>query len=340
VTTSPTPDAVGPERQRVCQILRSHASILIVGHIRPDGDCLGSQIALGLGLRSLGKHVCIHSPGPIMRHLEFIPHMDSVLPEVDASCRPDVTVFCDCGGIDRAGDRFTPTGKIVNIDHHLSNDLFGDVNFVDTAASSTGEMIYHILRDMGVDLSQNIANCLFLALMADTGSFKFANTGQHVFEIATELVRHGADPSWVATQFYDCLTPSTIQLRGKVLGQLHIECEGRLCWGEVTQEMYREAGGEDHEPEGLVSELRSIEGVEVAVLMHEVAEGGIRASFRSRGTWDVNLIATELGGGGHRNASGCHMLGGYAEARERILQVARAHLSQPDGRHAQRAAGC
>lgn len=318
------------EAQRaVCDVLRNHERFLICGHVRPDGDCLGSQLALGLGLRALGKEVRIFNGGPFLRHLRFIPHLDQIETHINHSWRPEVTVVCDSGRLDRVAEDFVPQGLVVNIDHHVSNDRFGDVQYVDPAASAAGEQIYHLLRRLEVPLTKDVATLLYLSLMADTGSFKFANTTHRTFEIATHLVRCGADPSWVASEFYDSQTLGTLWLKGQVFGNLHCECEGRLCWAEITQEMYRQAGGESAEPEGLVSEMRSIEGVEVSVLIHELRQGGARAGFRSRGTWDVNAIATELGGGGHHNASGCYLPGDYEQVRERILEVARRHLSGP-----------
>jgi phosphoesterase RecJ-like protein len=326
-------------RKAICDALRTAQSFLIVGHRRPDGDCLGSQMALGLGLVSFGKKVTLYTPGPVMNHLKFVPQFERFVTELPADFKADVTVFCDCGGIDRAGDEFKPVGTILNIDHHLSNSDFGDVNWVDIEASSTGEMICHVLRGLDAPITPDMANCLYLALMADTGSFKFANTNHRVFEMATDLVRLGADPSWIASEFYDSLTPGTLQLRGAVLSNLRFECDGRLCWSEVDQKMYRACGGEASEPEGLVSDLRSIVGVEVSILIHEVAEGGARAGLRSRGTWDVQAIAAELGGGGHRNAAGCYIRGDYAEVRDRIIRVAAEHLSRPPEAQARAAAG-
>lgn len=314
---------------RVAELIRSHQSFLIVGHVRPDGDCIGSQLALGLGLRALGKQVRVYTPGPLMRHLTFLPHAHMVETALDMSFEPEVTAYVDCGGRDRAGQDFEPRGRIINIDHHLSNDHFGDAAYVNTRATAAGEMVYDVLQHLGVELTADIASALYLAIMADSGSFKFSNTVTRTFEIVTELVRAGASPSWIASEFYDTQRPGTLWLKGQILSHLHYECEGRLCWAEITQEMYERAGGESCEPEGLVSELRSIEGVEVSVLIHELAEGGARAGIRSRGTWDVNMIATELGGGGHRNASGCFIRGNYPEVRDRILDVARRHLAQP-----------
>jgi phosphoesterase RecJ-like protein len=337
VTVSALPPQFQAAVRRVCDILTAHHSFLIVGHVRPDGDCIGSQIGLGLGLLSLGKQVRIYSPGPVMRHFKFVPRFDLLETALDMSFQPDVTVFVDCGGADRAGSDFVAHGKIVNIDHHVSNDGFGDAAYVNTGATAAGEMVFDVLRELGAQVTPDIAKCLYLAIMADTGSFRYSNTSARTFEVAQELVRHGADPAWVAAGFYDNMQGGSLWLKGQVLSHLHFECDGRLCWAEITQEMYDRAGGETNEPEGLVSELRSVEGIEVSILIHEVSGGGARAGIRSRGTWDVNLIATELGGGGHRNASGCYIEGNYPEIRDRILEVARDHLSRPAAAQRQRA---
>ncbi len=328
--TSPTISKdIATQRREVAEALRRHGSFLIVGHVRPDGDCLGSQIALGLVLQAMGKEVRVYSAGPILDHLRFIPHLDLVESQDDPAFAPEATVFCDCAGDDRAGDDVKPRGAIINIDHHVSNDHFGDAAWVDPDAAAVGEQIFDLCEDLGVSITPDIATCLYLTLLADTGSFRFANTTERTFEIATALVRRGADPGSVAAGLYDSFEPAVVKLRGEVLSALRFECEGRLCWAEITQTMYRAAGGEDAEPEGLVSDLRSIRGVEIAVLVHELAEGGARASLRSSGHWDVNGIAVALGGGGHVNASGCYVPGDYAAVRERILQAAREHLAAP-----------
>ncbi|MBN1475482.1 bifunctional oligoribonuclease/PAP phosphatase NrnA [Candidatus Sumerlaeota bacterium] len=326
MTNSPSANDLQVRRRQIGEAIRGHRFFLIVGHTRPDGDCLGSQIALGLGLRAMGKTVRIWTAGPILPSLRFLPGLDQIESEIDPAFEPEVTIYCDCGGLTRPGGDFEPRGLVLNIDHHISNDHFGDINWVDTGAAAVGEMIFDLLNDLGVPFSPDIANCLYLAVMADSGSFKYGNTTLRTFEVATECVRRGANPAWVGEEFYDSLSRDTLLIKGQVLSHLHFEFGGRLCWSEISQELYERGGGEINEPEGLVGEMRSIEGVEVSVLIHELAEGGARAGLRSRGTHRVDRIAERLGGGGHPSAAGCYILGDFAEVRERILREVRAEM--------------
>jgi phosphoesterase RecJ-like protein len=324
--------ALSPEQSaqvaKVADLLRSHRTFLVVGHLRPDADCIGSQTGLALGLRKLGKQARLYNRGPIPRSLLATPHLGEVESELDPSFIPDCTVVVDCGGIDRVSDDFRPQGAVVNIDHHAANDFFGDAHYVNTDATAAAEMVFDVLRELGVGLDTEIASALYLGLMGDCGSFRFANTTRRTFEVATALVSAGADPSEIAAVFYDTASRGSLWLKGQVFSSLHFECDDRVCWVEIDAAMYREAGGEEHEPEGLVSEIRAIEGIEVAALIHEVEGVGSRASFRSKGNIDVNIIARALGGGGHRNASGCFMRGDHAELRDRIVSTLRDHVRQ------------
>lgn len=331
-TTQLTSD---PQAQaKVCEVIAKHRRFLIVGHLRPDGDCLGSELSLALGLRALDKEVRVVSSGPILPHFHSLPRMDILENQIDPNFHPEVTIFTDCARDDRTGFDFEPEGLTVNIDHHVSNTRFGEVNWVDAQAAAVGEQIFALLTALEVDMRGDIGNLIFLAIMTDTGSFKYANTTERTLQIASNLVSLGVSPSEIASLYYDSTTAGSALLRGQVLSNMHFESEGRLCWAEITQEMYKSVGGEEHEPEGLVGEMRSIAGVEISILIHEIESGGARAGLRSRGNWDVNIIAQELGGGGHPNASGCFIPGDYEEIKTRILTTAMRHLDQPATRQA------
>ncbi|MCD6385942.1 bifunctional oligoribonuclease/PAP phosphatase NrnA [Candidatus Sumerlaeota bacterium] len=313
---------------QICDVINSHQSFLICGHIRPDGDCLGSALGLYFSLRQLGKTVQVFIPGLIQKHYMFLPGIEVIRSSPDETFKQEVVIFVDCSSIDRVfEDDITPEGIIVNIDHHQTNKVYGNINYIDPSACAVGAQIFEIVHTLGLTFTPEISNNLFLAILADTGGFKYSNTTTSTFEIAAQLCRYGANPSWVAQEFYSNVTLETVQITAEVLKTLHFEFDGKLLWSEITQEIYQKYGGEQNEPESLVGELRRIKGVEVAILIHELSEGGLRASFRSRGAVDVSKIASELGGGGHPNASGCYIRGDYQALKQKLLDIARTHLS-------------
>ncbi|MFC1601254.1 bifunctional oligoribonuclease/PAP phosphatase NrnA [Candidatus Sumerlaeota bacterium] len=306
--------------------------ILICGHERPDGDCLGSQVALSLALEARGKQTRMFNAGPIQpmyRFLEGIERIENVFPE---TWPYDLMVCVDCGELRRVGDNIAPTASVVNIDHHISNTMFGAANYVDRHAAATGELVYHLFETLGLELTREIAVCLMLAIVADTGGFRYASTRMTTFDIAAALTRAGADVTEITHHLFERRPRQMVQLIGEVLCSIRMECDGRLAWSEITQEAYQRLGGEVMEPEGLVGSLRGIQGVEVGCLLHETADGFCRASIRSKGKIDVSVIAQELGGGGHRHASGCFLKQPYAQARELVLATLHNYInnSPPD----------
>ena len=311
----------------ICDAIRTHRSFQIVGHVRPDADCIGSTLALYYILRQLGKHADVCIPGPILEHYFFTPGIQVIRPLPDPMFEPDVTIYLDCSSLDRSVRGFVPKGLLINIDHHHTNERFGKINYVDPGACAAGEQVFHIAQQLGARFTPEIGNNLYLAILGDTGGFRFSNTNTTTFQIAAELSMNGADPSWVAREYFSNRSYETIQLSSEVLLNVHFEFEGKLVWGEITQEMYMRFGGEKNEPESLVGDMRRIKGVEVSILIHELTEGGLRAGFRSKESIDVSEIATALGGGGHPNASGCFCPGDYTTMKENLLKVTRQHLS-------------
>jgi phosphoesterase RecJ-like protein len=311
----------------VADLLRASDDILIVSHQRPDGDCLGSATALLMGLESLGKRVAAFNPSGVPRTLRFLSHADRVR-ETLPGWTPAVTVFVDCGGIDRVSDDFRPAGTVVNIDHHATNSRFGELNFVDAEAAAAGDQIREILRALDVVLTPEIATSLYTALATDTGCFRYANTSERVFRLAAELTAAGANPAAVAQAVYESRTPGEVLLTARCLSALRLECGGRLAWAELRNSDFADAGGRDNEPEGLSSELRAIEGVELSILFHELDEGGMRASLRGKGRANCAALAESLGGGGHVAAAGVTRKGmDYKAARDEVLAAARAAMA-------------
>lgn len=318
----------------LARIIRENDNYLIVSHMRPDGDCLGSTLGLFHGLRQLGKKVAAYNSTPLGEKWAFVPGAEHVLAAPPAN-PPEITIFVDCGGIRRVSDDFEPVGLLINIDHHLTNEQFGDYNYIDIDACAVGEQIFNLLRLLGAKVTPDIASCLFLSILTDTGGFRYSNTTAHSLRIAGELVAIGADPGLISQGVYESRSKGEFLLTAKAFSRLQYEFDDLLVWSELRWADYVEAGGVDSEPEGLASDIRGIRGVEVSCLFHETEEGTLRAGFRGKGYIDCSAIAQRCGGGGHFNASGTSIKKvPYAEAKERVLAelrtAVRAHIAKPN----------
>jgi phosphoesterase RecJ-like protein len=323
LTSLPVKSKVG--LAEVVEILRSHDDILIVSHMRPDGDCLGSTVGLFLALKAIGKRVAAYNGTPITAKWDFLAEIGNVhnaLPDWPIS----LTVFVDCGAVTRVSETFIPHGRTLNIDHHLTNEAFGDFNWIDVDACAVGEQIHAIAGALGVELTPEIASALYLSIMTDTGGFRYSNTTARAFAIAGELVRAGADPGPIAQAIYENRSRGEVGLSAIAMQRLVYEFDGAAVWAELRWADYLQFGGKECEPEGLVGEMRAIEGVEVSLLMHETEDGLLRMGLRGKGRIDCSAVAIACGGGGHYNASGAHMKLPYEQAREIALRHFRKQL--------------
>ena len=316
------------EVRKLIEVLKNEDNFGIIGHIRPDGDCIGSQIALYLTLQSMGKKVRMFNKGPIPDYYLFLSNITEIEKEWPLNPEPNILIFIDCGEPDRVYENFKFNQFSINIDHHQKNHGFGNINYVDPGACSVGEQIFNIIKSLKTPITKDIAECLYLSILADTGSFKFSNTNAGTFDLASKLVKAGANPSKIATEFYENSPPESIYLIAEVLSTMKFECGGKFVWGEINQEKYKKWGGEKNEPEGLVSFMRGIKGVTVSTLLHELKEGGLRAGLRSKDNIDVSRIARKLGGGGHINASGCYIRGNYEELKKLVIDTIKNELSE------------
>lgn len=313
----------------IARILREEqGGILIVSHQRPDGDCLGSTMGLLLGLRKLGKKVAAYNASPLGAKWEFVAGIAAVQNKLP-DWTPSLTVFVDCGGVKRVADDFAPAGMTVNIDHHLTNERFGDVNYIDIDACAVGEQIFLLLDQLGVAVDRDIASALFLSILTDTGSFRYSNTSARAFHLAGDLVAAGAEPGAISMAVYESRTKGEYALTARVYGNLRYEMDDKLVWSELRLADYEAAGGPESEPEGLVTDIRGVVGVEVSCLIHEVAGGGVRAGFRGKGSVDCSAIAQACGGGGHFNASGAFIKDvPYEVGKARVLAELRRGVAE------------
>ena len=308
--------------------LREARSVVLACHINPDGDTLGSMIALALGLEHLGKTCTLLSSDGVPAIYTFLPETERIVrrAEEGAATPPawDLAIVLDAGDITRVGAAVAETvlsaaPRLMDIDHHVTAGQFGDIRLLDAEAAATGEIIYDLLIALGVPITLPIAECLLCALLTDTGSFRFPNVTPRTLEIAAELVRIGASPNRVAEQVFENKPFATQKLLGRALDALQRTPDGRVVWAHVTQADFLEFGAGDEETEGIVNAIRSGQGAEVALFLREMATGKLRVSLRSRDPVDVSLVAKTFGGGGHRLAAGGTLDGPLAEAEARLV---------------------
>ncbi len=304
---------------------------VVTSHARPDGDAVGSVLACCQVLRSMGKHakVVLHDAVPVL--YRPLPTADAVVQADSVNGRFEAAILLECDSIQRTRLSGLEGHFLINIDHHQSARPFADINWIDTAACATGEMIYHLARAAKVCLTPEIATCLYTAVLTDTGAFSYAGTSARTFELARDLVRAGADPVQIAQNVYFSAPTSKMRLLGAALSNLHRE--GALAWMFVSHADLERAGALDEDAEGLVNYAVGIAGVEVAAFFREIADHRFRVSLRSKGAVDVAAIAEGFGGGGHPCASGCSLDGPLSVASERILAQLRMRCSTRPPRH-------
>jgi len=305
---------------------RTAGRALMLGHVHPDADVLGTLLGLGLGLETRGWRVTYGGPHPVPGVLAFLPGAERyrVLTALDDHW--DVAVLTDCPNPDRTeglidGARAAAT-VVVNIDHHPDNRRYGHVNWVEPWAAATGEMVYRLLCGLGLPLTPAIATNLFTAIHADTGSFRYSNVTPETFRIVGELTAAGADPAAVASALYERRSADSLRWLGEVLARVRVSEDGRVGWLSLPAGLVPEGFVE---AEDLVNYPRSIDSVRVACLLRERGSE-VKVSLRAKGDVDVSRIAARFGGGGHANASGCTLQGTLSDAERQLLGAVRATL--------------
>ena len=305
---------------------RGHA--LMLGHVHPDADVLGTLLALGLALEARGWRVTYGGPHPPPGLLAFLPGVDRYRQLAGLDEHFDVAVLTDCPNPQRTEgliDQARRASKvIVNIDHHPDNRRYGDVNWIDTSAAATGEMVYELLTALGAPLTPGIATNLFTAIHTDTGSFRYSNVTTRTFTIAAALVAAGARPEIVSESLYEKRAPDALRWLGEALTRVEVSLDGRLGWLALPDGIVPERIVESEE---LVNYPRSVASVRVACLLRE-RDGQVKVSLRGKGDVDVQRIAAQFGGGGHVNAAGCTLPGPLPEAMRVVLAAARRAVDE------------
>jgi bifunctional oligoribonuclease and PAP phosphatase NrnA len=302
-------------------------NIVICCHVNPDGDTLGSMVALGLGLQSLGKSVTMLSSDGVPAIYAFMKPLEHV--QITTDRRDfDLAIVVDAGEVSRTGKNAEvalATPLLMDIDHHVTANVFGDIRLLDGTASATAEIIYDLLGELKIPLTTPIAELLLCGILTDTGSFRYKSTTQRTMQIGGDLIAHGAVPDVIFENVYENKTLAAQKILGKVLDALQVSENGLIAWSHVTQADFVALGATDSDTEGGVNAVRAVQGVLVAMFFREMANGKIRISLRAKdpvgGQIDVSKVAAQFNGGGHRLASGCSFEGSLADAESALLEA-------------------
>ena len=313
--------------QNVLEIIHSRDDFVIASHVRPDGDSMGSQLALALSLHSLGKKVSIVSHDPVPTRYEALPGTDMFEVADRITHEYGAAFILECGSIERPGIEGLADQFVVNIDHHHSAEFFGDINWIEPSTCAVGEMIYRLAKELKLEITREIATNVYVAVLTDTGSFQFETTTADTFRLAAELAELGADVAGLARRTFYSNPIEKVRSMGVILNAMQIDDSGRIVWTALTQDDMIRHKCLHEDVEGLVNYPLTIVGVDVAAFFRELEDGSFRVSLRSKRDLDVSLIAADFGGGGHRKAAGCQMTGPLDEIQNEIVSRIRAQMN-------------
>ena len=314
--------------QEIARFLKEHQRILVASHSRPDGDAIGSMLAMGLALSALDKQVSMIGADPVPRDYRHLPgaQLIRLVQEVPGGGW-DGAVILECNDAERTGIQGLQSLFTINIDHHASSRDYANLNWVSVSFASVGQMVLRLLDAMDIPVSVDIATNIYAALMTDTGNFVFPSTTPVELMDAARLVQAGAKPAEIAEQIYHSFTPSRIRLLASVLSTMESDDSGRIAWVHMTHDMMESAGALPEETEGIINHLMQIESVRLAAFFKQDAGDRYKLSLRSKGDLDVSRIAVRYQGGGHKNAAGFTLHADLAGAKAEILQALRELLN-------------
>jgi phosphoesterase RecJ-like protein len=305
--------------QQIVEVMRARPRFVIASHIRPDGDAIGSQMAMAYALRHLGKHVRVIGRDAAPPPLREFPGVDQIEILTHVDDPGDAVVVMESGDLARTGVTGLDRGYVINIDHHVGNSMYGALNWFDVSAAACGEMVFDLVGALGVPLSHDIAVHLYVAILTDTGSFHHSNITPRTFDICRQCVEAGVDPSAVARSVFDNNNLGRLKLMGAVLSRMQLDSTGRLATVSVDEVLVTACQGTYEDTEGLINLPLTVRDIQAVVFFKEVGPGDWRVSMRSKGDVNINAVAREFGGGGHKNASGCSASGSL-EQLKRVFQ--------------------
>lgn len=313
---------------KIVQFLREHQSFAILSHQRPDGDSIGSSLALGCALKQLGKTISIYQIDPIPATYKSLP--DSNLLEIKSRLKGtyDSLIILECNGLERTGLKDLKGCHVINIDHHPNTNMFGALNWVDDSAAAVAELVYELILALRLVITPSIATNLYAAILTDTGSFQFPNTTPKTFSIAADLSSKGANPASIARFVYMNQPHSRLKLLVEVLGTLQIHPTKPIAWITLTRDMLQRTGATPDLTEGFVNYPLSLNRVQIVAFLREQNSGETRVSLRSKNNIDVSEIARIWGGGGHKNAAGLTISATLLEAKKQVIKELDERISK------------
>jgi phosphoesterase RecJ-like protein len=316
----------------IVQHLRKSRKILIAAHANPDGDAVGSLLAMGRALAVLGKNTTLYNESPIPAVYRFLPSVERITGELRETDGYDTAVVLDCGNPGRIGEakgKVEAVPCVINLDHHQTNTRFGHLHVVDTSACATAEIVYRLIRHMGVAIDRIMATAIYTGILTDTGSFRFSNTNRAAFSICEEMVAAGVEPYRVAQHVYGTYSLGRIKLLNLALDSIEIAGNGKVSLMTLSQDMLDETGTQREDIDGLINYARRIKNVKVAALIQELEKDGAppgtrhryHVSLRSDGEVDVSGIAARYGGGGHPSAAGFNVVSTLSDVKASIVRL-------------------
>jgi len=318
-----------PELTAIVEAIRSRQRFVVSSHTRPDGDSIGSSVAMALALRALGKQADVVHADPAPAPLMQFPGVADIRIAARVEQDYDAAIIMECGDLARTGVEGLDRFFVINIDHHPGNTGYGQLRWFDPSAAACGELVFELVHALGLALSRDVATLIYLAILTDTGSFHYSNISTRTFDICKEALDAGVDPVLVARQVYDSNNMGRLKLFGSVLSAMQIDPTGRVAIVYLDHEMARAAGGTYEDTEGLINLPLTVKEILAVVFFKQVEGEEYRVSLRSKGDIDVGALAKEFGGGGHKNAAGCTVNGAVDALQKLFIEKIEAAI---DGR--------
>ncbi|MBK05996.1 MAG: DHH family phosphoesterase [Deltaproteobacteria bacterium] len=316
--------------QQIADVIQQHQRFLVTAHMAPDGDAIGSSIALLSILEALGKDVILFNDVPYPAQFHFLTHADRVQTQLPDDAGIEVSILCDCGDVARSPLHLLTKeqrGLFLVVDHHATSALEGDLNFNDPDAPCVGILIYQLGKLLGVDIDLPAAKAIYCSLVSDTGGFRYQKTSPKAFRLAAELLEIGVDPWEISSGLYESNPLERQRLLARTLDTIEIDPTGQLAYLTITEEMYEQTGADQDMTDGFINFARGVKGIEAAVLFRQKGDDAWKLSMRSRGKIDVSQVSSQFGGGGHHNAAGAVIEGTLEEAKAIVTKAMETYLA-------------
>jgi len=322
--------ATDPEITQIADAIRARQRFVLASHSRPDGDSIGSQLAMAFALRALGKDVTVVNFDPAAPPFMAFPGVADIViaPNVDGDF--DAAIIMECSDYARTNVAGLERFFTINIDHHPGNTGYGQINWFDSGAAACAEMVFDVVQALGVPMTIEIATHIYIAILTDTGSFHFSNLSPRTFDICRQLLEAGVDPVRVARQVYDNANVGRLKLCGAIMNGMRVDASGRIAVLSLDQQMAGAAGATYDDTEGIINQPLTVKEIQAVVFFKQSQGDHYRVSLRSKGEVDIGAVAKEYDGGGHKNAAGCSVDGPIDELRNIFVEkVARAIDGRP-----------